>query len=111
MTILGLTAAALFGVYASGLQAMEETMLQSEFESAARSRMEKLLAYKFERLWGGEETVTIDGDSYTVRWWSSPMDMNGDYNPESDAKQVFVQCEDVIFSTIVFDGLPYRIKI
>ena len=111
MTILGLVAAALFGVYASGMQAMEETIFRSEIEAAARSRMEKLLAYKFDRLGSGEETVTIDGEAYTVRWWSSWIDLDGDYYGEYDARQIFVQCEDVYFSTIVFDGVDERIKI
>jgi len=111
MIILGLVAAALFGVYASGMQAMEETILRSQIEAAARSRMEKIMAYKFDRLGSGEETVTIDGESYTVRWWSSWTDLDGDFYGEYDARQVIVYCEDVFFSTIVFDGVDHRIKI
>ena len=111
MTILSLVAAALFGVYASGLQAMEETILRSQIEAAARSRMEKILAYKFSKLGSGEETVVIDGESYTVRWWASWVDLDGDYYGEYEARQILVQCEDVYFSTIVFKGKPYRIKI
>lgn len=109
--LIGLVAAALFGVYASGLQAMEETIHRAQAESAARSRMEKLLAYKFDRLGGGEETIVIGDDSYVVRWWSGVTDLNGDHWPDYDARMVYVQCEDVFLTTLLFDGIDHRIKI
>lgn len=101
VVILGLVGAAVFGVYASGLQTLDEQAHAELLESKARSAMEYLLSKKFAFLNSDSYNLTIQGQPYKIVWTVSNVDLDGDFWPDSSAKKVVVTLEDIQLVTIV----------
>jgi hypothetical protein len=103
VVILGLCAAAISDVYTSGLTALDAGLTGGELDSALRSRMERLLAVKFDSLADGSAPVTVGGETYTVMWTVVNVDLDGDMAPEPTAKLITVTLAGKTLVTIVAD--------
>lgn len=103
VVILGVMAAAIAGLYISGLRALQSRGHDQLVNSALRSQMEILLSQPFASLADGSQSVTIEDVSYTITYTVVAADMNGDTNPEPDAKQVTVSLPDRSLVSIVVD--------
>jgi prepilin-type N-terminal cleavage/methylation domain-containing protein len=102
--ILGLSAAAITEVYSSGLRALEVRVTEGQLDSVLRSQMELLLAQKFTKLTSGSQAVTVEGQSYTIKWTIANIDLDGDLAPEPGAKQITVTLDNKSLVTIVSDS-------
>jgi len=90
VVILGLMATSIGAVYVSGLKSLDAGHERMLLDSLVRSRMEFLLGQPFDQVAGGSEVVTVKGQNYTINWSAPLVDLDGDANPESGAKQVTV---------------------
>ena len=90
VVLLGLLAATMGTVYSSANQALAVQTDYMLLDSKLRSRMEYLMGTAFGALGNGSENVTINGNNYQIVWTSVPIDLDGDSNPEDNAKQVTV---------------------
>jgi hypothetical protein len=98
VAILGLVGTAVSALYASGSRSVDESIDRMLLDSRLRSRMEFLISTDFASLSNGSESVTVNGQNYTITWSVAAIDLDGDAIPESDAKQV----------TVVISELPER---
>ena len=101
--ILGLVTVTLSNVYFAGFNAVDARITEGLLDSAMRSRMEVLLAQKFDALSNGSEVIDVQGDSYTVSWTIGGIDLDEDTVDETDAKEITVAVADKSLSTIVVD--------
>lgn len=111
IVILGFSTAAISEIYFAGFNAMEARVVGGQLDSAMRSRMERLLASKFDALSDGSEIITVEGESYTVAWTIANVDLNGDGVPETGAKQIAVTVGGNSLVTIVTDSAGLTGKI
>ena len=104
IVVLGFSATVVTGFYISGLQALAAQNERALLDSALRSKMEELLSQKFDQLAGGSSSVTVNGQSHTITWLVANVDLDGDTNPESTAKDLNVTLEGRTLTTIVVDN-------
>ena len=90
VVLLGLMASVIMYLYSSSYAVIDEEALRMPLDGYLRSRMELLVGKSFSELSDGSETVTVMGQSYTINWNVSPIDLDGDTIPESTAKQLTV---------------------
>ena len=96
--LLGLMVTGIATLYVSGLQSLNTQDDRLLVDSALRSRMEVLVGTDFASLTSGSEVLTVNGQNYTISWVAVSIDLDGDGNPEPNAKQV----------TVATTGLPDR---
>ena len=101
IAVLGIVAASLFGIYASGLQTLEAQSNADFLESAMRSKMEELLATKFDWLASGSTIVSYQGINYDLGWKVSGIDLDEDSFVDANAKHVLILLEGTYLETIV----------
>jgi len=90
VVLLALLTTAFSTVYSSGFQTLDVQIDRMLLDSKLRSRMEYLMGTPFDTLGDSSENVTINGNNYQIAWTVVPIDLDGDGNPESTAKQVTV---------------------
>ena len=90
VAILGLLAATMGTVYSSANQSLAVQTDHMLLDSKLRSRMEYLMGTPFGALGDSSENVTINGNNYQIVWTVVLIDLDGDSNPETTAKQVTV---------------------
>ena len=90
VAFLGILAVGISVVYSSGNQLMGEQLDRMLLDGQARSRMELLVGTSFNSVTSGSTVVAVNGKNYTVLWTSALTDLDGDDNPEIDAKEVTV---------------------
>lgn len=90
MTILALSAGVISAMYIGGLHTLNAQGDRTLLMSQVRSRMELALSEPFASMVPGTLNVTIGGSSYTIDTVIVAADLDGDTNPEVDAKQVTV---------------------
>ena len=108
VAFLGILATAISAVYSSGFQLMDEQLDRMLLDGQARSRMELLVSTSFDSVTSGSTVVAINGNNYTVQWTAALTDIDGDANPESDAKEVTVSISGLTgysLTTILVDNL------
>ena len=105
VVILGLIAAGISAPYISGLQSLEVQADRMLLDSHLRGRMEALIGLPFDhdQLVSDTDEVTVRGQSYPIVWIVTSVDLNGDSNPEANAKQITVSVFDRSLTTIVVD--------
>ena len=103
IVVLAFTAVVVSGLYTSGLDALEAQNTRALCDSQLRSRMERLIAQKFDQLANGSEAITVGGTNYTVAWTVVTVDLDGDSTPEPTAKQITVTLDGRSLTTIVVD--------
>ena len=103
IVIVGFMAAVMSGLYISGLQTLDAGNERMLIDSALRSRMELLLSEKFDQLASGSETVTVNGQNYTLVWEVANMDLDGDAAPEATAKAIKMALEGQELEILVVD--------
>lgn len=104
IVLLGLTAAAVSGLYISGLQALDGRNTRVLVNSKLRSQMEFFVCEDFEDLEDDGYTVNINGKNYTLSTTVVPIDLDGDSNTEDDAVQITVSLAGQSLTTIRVDG-------
>jgi prepilin-type N-terminal cleavage/methylation domain-containing protein len=90
VTLLGLLAAGVSMMYASGLKALDVQSDRILLDSALRSRMEFLIGTSFDELTDGGETIQIRSTVVSIYWKVEPADLNGDGAAEAGAKKIIV---------------------
>lgn len=90
VVLLGLMATGISAMYLSGFRSLDAQADRMLLDSRLRSRMEVLVGTDFATLSSGSEAVSINGHNYTIDWTVVSIDLDGDSNPESTAKQVTV---------------------
>ena len=90
VSLLAFLATGVAAVFSAGFQSLDVQADQMLLDSQLRSRMEVLIGTDFDSLADGSEIVTVRGKNYTITWSVVLADINGDSNPDSDAKQVTV---------------------
>ena len=103
VVILGLIAAGISAPYISGLRSLEVQADRMLLDSHLRGQMEKLIGLPFNRIIPGTESVTVRGNDYTIEWSVTPVDLNGDSNPEPNARKITVSVFGRTLTTIVVD--------
>ena len=103
VVILGLAASVMTSLYFSGLQTLHAQDTRVMFDSTLNSRMQWLCSMKFDQLTSGSDTVTLEGQSYTISWTVAYINMNETAIPEPDAKQITVTLDDLSLTTIAVD--------
>jgi prepilin-type N-terminal cleavage/methylation domain-containing protein len=95
VALLGLMVTGIATLYVSGLQSLNAQDDRMLLDSRLRSRMEVLVSTDFDALAGGSEMITVNGQNFTVTWNVTPIDLDGDTNPEPTAKQVTVSITEL----------------
>jgi prepilin-type N-terminal cleavage/methylation domain-containing protein len=90
IVLLALIGTAVSALYASAGGLIDEQMDRILLDSHLRSRMEFLLSTYFASLSSGSESVSVNGKNFSINWTVAGVDLDGDSNPEPDAKQVTV---------------------
>ena len=107
VALLGLMVTGIATMYVSGLQSLNTQDDRMLLDSALRSRMEVLVGTDFAALSPGSEVVNVNGQNYTISWTVMTVDLDGDLNPEPNAKQVTVsitELPDRSLTTILVDN-------
>ena len=86
VVLLGIMATAIAVPYISGFQSLDVQADLMLLDSKLRSRMEILVGTDFGSLGNGSEVVAVNGKNYTISWTAVSMDLDGDSNPEPNAK-------------------------
>ncbi len=95
VVILGLMVAGISALYFSGFQSLnteEERML---LDSELRSQMERVMGMPVASITDDSKVVTVKGQTYTVSWTVTKIDLNGDATSEPNATQVTVSLAGV----------------
>jgi prepilin-type N-terminal cleavage/methylation domain-containing protein len=103
IVLLSLMAAAVGGMYWSGLHAQDAATARALVDQEMRSRMEELLSERFFVTISGSDTVTVDGRDIPISWTVVNVDLDGNGDPEPAAKQITVSIDERSLSTIVVD--------
>ncbi len=91
VVLLGFMATGISAMYLSGFRSLDAQADRMLLDSRLRSRMEVLVGTDFATLSNdGLEGVSINGHNYTINWTIASIDLDGDSNPEANAKQVTV---------------------
>jgi prepilin-type N-terminal cleavage/methylation domain-containing protein len=95
VALLALVAVGISAPYISGFQALDVQADRMPLDSSLRSRMDILAGTNFGSLNSGSESVTVNGENYTIAWTVGNIDLDGDATPESTAKQVTVSITEL----------------
>ena len=107
VALLAMVAVGISAPYISGFQALDAQADRMLLDSRLRSAMEALVATDFSALGSSSEVVTVNGQSYTITWTVSNVDLDGDATPEPNAVQVTVsvtELPDRSLTTILVDN-------
>lgn len=107
VALLALVAVGISAPYISGFQALDVQADRMILDSHLRSRMEVLVGKDFDSLSAGSESVTVNGENYTIAWTLGTVDLDGDATPESMAKLVTVSVTELpnrSLTTILVDN-------
>jgi Tfp pilus assembly protein PilE len=104
IVIVGLMAGVIATLYASGLQSIDVSAERTLLDSAHRSKMEELLGQEFASITGGSDTVSVNGKNFGITWAVVTVDLDGDTNPEADAKQVTVTLDGRDLTALAVDN-------
>jgi prepilin-type N-terminal cleavage/methylation domain-containing protein len=107
VVLLGIMATAIAVPYISGFQSLDVQADRMLLDCRLRSRMEMLVGTNFGSLGNGSEVVAINGKNYTISWTAVNLDLDGDLNPEPNAKQVTVTIPELSnrsLTTILVDN-------
>jgi prepilin-type N-terminal cleavage/methylation domain-containing protein len=107
VVLLGIMATAIAVPYISGFQSLDVQADRMLLDCRLRSRMEILLGTDFGSLSNGSEVVAVNGKNYTISWTAVNLDLDGDSNPEPNAKQVTVTIPELSnrsLTTILVDN-------
>ena len=103
VVILAIAVVTISDAYYSGLQALDARVTEEQLDAHLRSRVERLLAERFAVLASGTENVIAGGESHTLSWTVTPVDLDGDTVAEPSAKHISVQARDRTFDVVVVD--------
>jgi len=106
IVLLGLTAAGISGLYASGLRSIEGGVDTVLLDSRLRSTMEALIARPFADVLAegsGTEVVAIAVGQPALTWIAVPYDLDGDGTEEADAMRITVTAGGRALSMVVVD--------
>lgn len=95
VALLALVAVGISAPYISGFQALDVQADRMPLDSSLRSRMDILAGTNFGSLNSGSESVTVNGENYTIAWTVGNIDLDGDATPETMAKQVTVSVTEL----------------
>lgn len=113
--ILGITAAAISGLFVSGLQSIEGNDAEMLIDSRLRSQMEELLSRPFADVLAdgsGAKVVPVEAGTVTVNWSATLYDLDGDGVDELNAMMVTVAVAGSgSLSTLVVDHGDILVKI
>ena len=104
VTIMGLMGIAISALYASGTKSLDLISDRALLDSHLRSRLELLISTDFGALGNGTEVITVNGNSYTIKWSVSLKDLDGDSNLEINAKEITVaiaEIPDLSLTTVI----------
>jgi hypothetical protein len=101
IVVVGLIAVAVSGILGSGIRGLDLRREHFEVDSVLRSRMERLLAQKFEHLADGTDSLLVNGELRVVAWNILPIDIDGDSLGEPTARRIRVSIGDKTLETIV----------
>ena len=107
VVLLGIMATAIAVPYISGFQSLDVQADRMLLDCRLRSRMEILVGTDFGLLNNGSEVVAVNGKNYTISWTAVTLDLDGDFTPEPNAKQVTVsitELPDRSLTTILVDN-------
>lgn len=107
VVLLGIMATAIAVPYISGFQSLDVQADRMLLDCRLRSRMEILVGTDFGSLNNGSEVVAVNGKNYTISWTAVNLDLDGDFTPEPNAKQVTVsitELPDRSLTTILVDN-------
>lgn len=105
IALLGLLAVATSHIYSSGLEARERGQEYALWDSAIRSRMEQLLALRFDQISNGNEQITVNGETIKVSWTANPVNLDDKPGSEPDARRITVSTENrAIECIVVYNG-------
>ena len=105
--ILGIIASTITIPFISGFQSLEVQADQIILDSHLRSQMEELISRPFDEVLAegaNSETVTVNGNDYTLNWAAVLIDLDGDSVTELDAMQVTVVMEHRSLTTILVNN-------
>jgi prepilin-type N-terminal cleavage/methylation domain-containing protein len=106
VAILALMVSGVSALYFSGFQSLDIEDDRMLLDSRLRGRMERLIGRAYGALSDGSDVVAVKGQSYTIDWTVTPIDLNGDATPEPNAVQLTVSVAGVpgaSLTTIVVD--------
>ena len=103
VVIFALMAGVLASLYASGLQNIAARDDGVALDSALRSQMEILLSEKYSQVTSGSSTISINGTDFNMIWTVAGIDLDGDTNSETDAKQITVSVANRSLDTLYVD--------
>lgn len=101
LVLLAGALAVMAGLYTAGIRALNYQAQRTALDSALRSQMEILISKDQSVLADGSDTVTLDGEDFTVTWTVSDVNMDGDTGTDDGVKDVSVTLEDVTLTTRV----------
>ena len=103
VVIFALMAGVLASLYASGLQNLAARHDGVALDSALRSQMEVLLSEKYSQVSSGSSTISVNGTDFNMTWTVAAIDLDGDTNSETDAKQITVSVGNKSLVTLFVD--------
>ena len=113
--LLGITAAAISGLFVTGLQSVDGNNAEMLIDSRLRSQMEQLLSRPFADVLAdgsGAAVVPVEAGTVTVNWVASLHDLDGDGVDEPNAMMVTVSVPGSgSLSTLVVDHGDILVKI
>jgi prepilin-type N-terminal cleavage/methylation domain-containing protein len=104
--LLTLMAGGFTALHFSGLDSLDSQRDRVLLDSRLSSKMEELLSTEFSSLVSGSEAITVEGENHTLNWNVTPVDLDGDVNPDPGAVQVTVSIagiNDLSLTNIVVD--------
>lgn len=81
-------------LYIGGIQSSHSQEKGMLLDSALRGKMESLISSPFDSLINGSAVLSIEGDTYTISWIVSLIDLNGDALPEAAAKKIIIRVDE-----------------
>ncbi|MDF1590188.1 MAG: prepilin-type N-terminal cleavage/methylation domain-containing protein [Desulfobacterales bacterium] len=90
VALLAIVAVGISAPYISGFQALDAQAESMLLDSRLRSKMEELVSTNFGSLSSSFETVTVNGQSFTITWTVVPVDLDGNTIPEPSAVRITV---------------------
>jgi hypothetical protein len=87
-----------------GLQNLEDEGAMIEKVNYAAGKMDELIATDFAKLSGGNDSVTVRGETVQRQWQATAYDVDGNPGAETDAKLILVTVGDVELATLLVDS-------
>ncbi|MGD9215606.1 MAG: hypothetical protein PVJ84_12380 [Desulfobacteraceae bacterium] len=104
MLFLGIMVMGISGLYFAAQRLLLDQAHLLPLDSRLRGRMEEVVSRPFGAITGGSETITIDGQNYTITWSVTQPDLDGDTAAEPTAKLITVSVGARSLSTLVIDN-------